>query len=112
TVQAIAWALVHFLWQGALVGLAAAVALRHLRSRSASARYALAVGALGAMLALPVATAVRIGGSAGTELSATGAPAAEPILMSHATAGPRPGLAAVTGVPSRFDISPIRAAFF
>ncbi|HXU33231.1 MAG TPA: M56 family metallopeptidase [Thermoanaerobaculia bacterium] len=113
TVQAIAWALVHFLWQGALVGLAAATALRLLKSRSASARYALAVGALFTMLALPVATAIRIGGAAGTALDPTGASTAEPVSGSAgglADAGPRSGLAAVTSVPSGLDLSSVRAA--
>src|SRR4051794_28156035 len=59
-VQAIAWALVHFLWQGALVGLAAAAALSLLKKSSAAVRYAVAAGALLLMVALPVATAVRL----------------------------------------------------
>jgi beta-lactamase regulating signal transducer with metallopeptidase domain len=59
-IQAIAWALVHFLWQGALVGLAALVALSLLKKNSAAVRYAVAAGALLLMVALPVATAVRL----------------------------------------------------
>jgi Zn-dependent protease with chaperone function len=59
-VQAVAWSLVHFLWQGALVGLAAALALRLMRRSSATSRYAVAAGALLLMLALPVATAWRL----------------------------------------------------
>ncbi|HSS79405.1 MAG TPA: M56 family metallopeptidase, partial [Thermoanaerobaculia bacterium] len=58
--QAIAWALVHFLWQGALVGLVAAAALSLLKKSSAAVRYAVAAGALLLMVALPVATAVRL----------------------------------------------------
>jgi beta-lactamase regulating signal transducer with metallopeptidase domain len=65
-VQAIAWALVHFLWQGALVGLAAAAALSLLKKSSAAVRYAVAAGALLTMVALPVATAVRLAGSPAT----------------------------------------------
>jgi len=56
--QAVAWALVHFLWQGALVGLGLAAALALGRGWSARLRYALSAGALLLMLALPVATAV------------------------------------------------------
>lgn len=63
-VQAIAWALVHFLWQGALVGIAAAAALSLLKKSSAAVRYAVTAGALLLMVALPVATAVRLAGSA------------------------------------------------
>ena len=53
-IQALAWALVHFVWQGTAIGLAAFVALR--ATRPASARYAIGVGALALMLAAPVAT--------------------------------------------------------
>ncbi|HVG11195.1 MAG TPA: M56 family metallopeptidase [Thermoanaerobaculia bacterium] len=57
--QAVGWALVHFLWQGALVagGLAAGLAL--MKKRSASARYALGVGTLALLVVLPVVTAFR-----------------------------------------------------
>ena len=55
TTQAIAWALVHFLWQGALIG-AGALGLMRI-ARSANARYLIGVAALGLMLAAPVATA-------------------------------------------------------
>jgi len=51
------WTLIHFLWQGALVAAAAAVALRLAGPRSARARYAIACAALCAMLAAPVVTA-------------------------------------------------------
>src|SRR3954468_17070316 len=62
-VQAIAWALIHFLWQGALVGLAAAGVLGLLKRASAAQRYAVAAGALLLMLALPVGTALRMAGA-------------------------------------------------
>src|SRR5438552_8779230 len=48
------WTLLHFLWQGA--GLAALFAVGAAVCRSASARYALAVGTLVLMLASPVIT--------------------------------------------------------
>ncbi len=54
--QALAWALVQFLWQGTAVALVLAGALAVLRGRSASLRYALAAGALLAMLAWPAVT--------------------------------------------------------
>ncbi|HEV2844833.1 MAG TPA: M56 family metallopeptidase, partial [Thermoanaerobaculia bacterium] len=62
-VQATAWALVHFLWQGAVVGLAAAGALAILRNGSASVRYSVAMAALLVLLACPVITALWIGGA-------------------------------------------------
>jgi beta-lactamase regulating signal transducer with metallopeptidase domain len=55
---AAAWALVHFLWQGTLVGLAIAGVLSLLERRQASTRYAVAVGALLLLAVLPVVTAV------------------------------------------------------
>jgi beta-lactamase regulating signal transducer with metallopeptidase domain len=61
-VQAIAWALVHFLWQGALVGLATAGTLTLLGKGKASVRYAVALGTLFLLLACPVVTALRIAG--------------------------------------------------
>src|SRR5436305_10863402 len=69
-VQAIAWALVHFLWQGALIGLAAAGGLSLLKKSSAAVRYAVAAGALLLMLALPVGTALRLAGSADATVAA------------------------------------------
>ncbi|NOK14311.1 M56 family metallopeptidase [Corallococcus exercitus] len=63
--EAVGWALVHLLWQGALVAVALALALRWVGRRSANLRYALACGALGIMLVLPVATAWRHASRAG-----------------------------------------------
>src|SRR5258708_7700763 len=51
------WTLVHFVWQGTLVGLVAAAALRLLRSASAQTRYVVACAALAAMMAAPIITA-------------------------------------------------------
>src|SRR5467141_4138515 len=52
--RTLGWTLLHFIWQGA--GLAALFAVGAAVCRSASARYALAVGALVLMLASPVIT--------------------------------------------------------
>ncbi len=56
SIHAIGWTLVHFVWQGALVGLAAAVVLRLLRSASPQTRYLVACSGLAMMLASPVLT--------------------------------------------------------
>ena len=77
-VQAVAWALVHFLWQGALAGLAAAGVLILLKNGKASVRYAVAAGFLLLMLALPVATVLRLAGS----------PAAGPAFNGASLVGP------------------------
>ncbi len=52
--RTLGWTLLHFLWQGA--GLAALFAVACAVCRSASARYALAVGALVLMMVSPVIT--------------------------------------------------------
>ena len=51
------WTLVHFAWQGALIGVVAACALRLARRREASTRYLIACAALALMLASPMLTA-------------------------------------------------------
>ena len=55
SVQALATALLHFLWQGSLIALAAAVLMRV--TRAAAVRYAVGIGALVAMLAAPATSA-------------------------------------------------------
>lgn len=54
--QALAWALVHFLWQGLILWAVTALAFRLARRRSAQCRYALGCVALLLALACPVAT--------------------------------------------------------
>ena len=44
------WVLVHFVWQGAVVALAAALTLRLCRRQAASVRYVIACGAMLTML--------------------------------------------------------------
>jgi beta-lactamase regulating signal transducer with metallopeptidase domain len=85
--EAVGWALVHFVWQGALVALVVAVALRSMRGASASARYALSAGALFAMILLPAATAWRL-------VHADAPVAVEPLAVAPAVAvvEPRPAL--------------------
>ena len=55
-ISALGWALVHALWQCAMVAVGAWVGLRVLRHKGAQARYLTGCVALGVMLALPVAT--------------------------------------------------------
>lgn len=57
-VDALGWTLLHFLWQGMIVGLAVAAALFVTRNRSASARYAVSCLALLLMVLAPVVTFV------------------------------------------------------
>ena len=55
--QALSAALIHFIWQGALVGMLLWVALAALRNRSADVRYAVSCAALAVLVAAPVVTA-------------------------------------------------------
>ena len=57
--QAIGWALLHFVWQGALVGALAAAALAALRRSDADVRYTVAAIALAVMGTLPIVTATQ-----------------------------------------------------
>jgi beta-lactamase regulating signal transducer with metallopeptidase domain len=84
-----AQALTHFLWQGALVGLAAWIALSLLERAKASTRYAVALGALLLMAALPFATAVWLAGETPRPAPAavSAVPAAAAIVKAPATAG-------------------------
>jgi beta-lactamase regulating signal transducer with metallopeptidase domain len=54
--EALGWALVHFLWQGAVIALVYRIADLALARRSAATRYVLALGALLGMLAVSVGT--------------------------------------------------------
>jgi hypothetical protein len=73
-VTALGWALLHFVWQGALAAMALWLALTASRSAAAKTRYALTCGCLLAMVAClpvtwwlaysPTATAVPSGGPA------------------------------------------------
>src|SRR3712207_6453741 len=57
--QAIAWALLQFVWQGALIGVLTAAALATLRRSAADVRYVVATIALSLMITMPVVTAVQ-----------------------------------------------------
>jgi len=54
------WVLVHFVWQGAVVALAATCVLHLCRRQAASLRYVIACGAMAMMLAGAVATAALV----------------------------------------------------
>ena len=57
--EAIGWALLHLLWQGAVVAAILAATLALLERRSANVRYVVSCAALALLLILGVATAVR-----------------------------------------------------
>ncbi|NOT24809.1 MAG: M56 family metallopeptidase [Acidobacteria bacterium] len=60
--QIVGWTLIHFAWQGAIVGLLTAGVLRLYRHRSANARYVIACVALMIMLASALVTARVLAG--------------------------------------------------
>src|SRR6266446_6351559 len=84
--RTLGWTLLHFIWQGA--GLAALFAVGAAVCRSASARYALAVGALVLMLVSPVITFtwLRAQTSSAVRIGAEGATTWEETSTQNATA--------------------------
>jgi hypothetical protein len=64
TIDALAWTLIHFLWQGALLGVLAFFLLRLARPERSSTRYAIGVTTLALMLITCVSTFVVLTRSA------------------------------------------------
>ena len=90
TIVALAWALVHFIWQGAAIALVAGFVVAALRRARPTTRYAVLCGALGAMLLVPLMTflVMRL------------PPATTPSPASAVAASFAPVMAAVTGSPT------------
>lgn len=87
-------ALLHFLWQGAVIGLVAAASLQLLRSARPQTRYTVACTALLACLLAPVIDVfVQLGG---TPVSSAGAAASMPM----------PASAVLRALPSQSSLSP------
>src|SRR5687767_6961856 len=57
--QAVGWALLHFVWQGVLIGVLTAGALALLRHSAADVRYVVSAIGLSLMFTMPVVTAVQ-----------------------------------------------------
>ena len=89
TWDALGAAVVHFLWQGTLIGLLTATALRALRSRSAGLRYTLAGSALLASLACFLVTLALALAAAG--------PALPSVAVGEGTATPSVALFSGSG---------------
>jgi len=91
--QVIGWALLHFLWQGALIGGLTALALAMLRQSAADVRYVVATIGLSLMLTLPAVTAgqlwraiVPAGPPAVSAVTETTAATARPLATAAASA--------------------------
>lgn len=67
--QTLGWTLLHFIWQGALVALVYASVALALRRATANLRYAVACAGMLLMLALPVATFLRLNSDAPAHVS-------------------------------------------
>jgi beta-lactamase regulating signal transducer with metallopeptidase domain/HEAT repeat protein len=102
--QALGWAIVHSLWQGALAATALASLFAIVPVRAARTRYALAVATLLLMVAFPLATALRLR-AASSAPSWTGdreAPAS-PVAPAQApapVASTLPGTSSVEATPA------------
>jgi uncharacterized protein (TIGR03435 family) len=95
-IDVIGWTLVHFVWEGTLIGLVTAIVLASMARASSQTRYAVACLAMASMLAAPLATAYRLSAleAAGDRLSVAdaGVPASTSPLTVHPapTATPPP----------------------
>jgi bla regulator protein blaR1 len=69
--QALGWALLQFVWQGALVGLLTAALLAVLRRSAADVRYVVSTVALALMLTMPVVTTIQMLTASGPRVTAT-----------------------------------------
>lgn len=68
--DSLAWTLIHFLWQGLIIGLLAAVALRALRNAKPQARYLTALIAFAGCIIAPAITFIVLWQSASAEAAA------------------------------------------
>jgi beta-lactamase regulating signal transducer with metallopeptidase domain len=99
--QAVGWALLHFVWQGFCVAAVYAVVRVALRQRSSDARYTAACGAMVAMLVVAVATFAVFYAE-----TATPSPApAGPFESARLDPGPTPDLAPAATAPAREGVA-------
>ena len=69
--QALSAALIHFIWQGVVVGFALWIALAALKHRSANARYVVSCAALAALVLMPILTVAGVLSLHGGPIAAT-----------------------------------------
>ena len=105
-VEAIGWALLHFIWQGALVGAITAITLRLLRRSAADVRYVIAAVSLSLMATLPIVTAVQGYRSARVESLASADPASGLSPVTDAATG----LERDAGQPVQLSPQPLATA--
>jgi beta-lactamase regulating signal transducer with metallopeptidase domain len=100
-IEVTGWTLIHFAWQGSVLGVAAAAALHLCRRRSSEVRYAVACLGLTAMLASVVATALVIRPSGAQ--NAFSYVAAESLVQDSSIVARQGGLEARPLAPTRAD---------
>ena len=102
--QAVGWALLHLVWQGAAIAAALALLLAFLPSRSANLRYALSCAALALLVVVGVLTGLRSYAIAAHEA---------PRLVRHASAAlPRSPATATAAAPASPSLATIVVATF
>jgi beta-lactamase regulating signal transducer with metallopeptidase domain len=100
--QAIGWALLHFVWQGTLVGVLTATALAALRKGAADVRYVVAAIGLSLMVTLPAVTAIQLWRSATLQSSTARVEVSDPTVTTAAAPdAPRADQTASESAPSR-----------
>ena len=97
--QAIGWALLQFVWQGAVLGVLTALVLAALRRSAPDIRYVVASIALAVMATLPIVTAVQAGRSS----ARAGGALDRPPAPARAAASPDPAPRARRGAPTVAD---------
>ena len=94
-VHAAGWALLHFLWQGALLGIGSAILLRMMGGARPGARYAVACGALLACLVWPACEFIAALGAA---------PDRPQLLAQTAASGAFPHSELLSGIDKRLPL--------
>ena len=87
--QAIAWALLQFVWQGAIIGALTALALLALRRSAADVRYVVAAIGLALMLTMPAVTAMQTWRGSAVPVQAPEQPLKRELAKLEARGGPR-----------------------
>jgi beta-lactamase regulating signal transducer with metallopeptidase domain len=82
-IDALGWTLIHFLWQGVLIGSAVYIVLSLLRNSKASTRYIVLCLGMMALLAAPIKTFVDIYGATGSEIAQIDDPAVVRYNATH-----------------------------
>lgn len=106
--QAVGWALVHFLWQGALIALVTRALLALLAGRSAATRYTVAVAGLSLMPIVVVGTMSLAGGRTVTTADGRTDEAADISAASLSDSPPLLPPAAVSSAVVPSAASPVR----